>query len=368
MKTRICHITSVHNRRDVRIFYKECTFLAQQGYEVHLIVADGKGNEVYNDVRIHDVGLIKNRLLRILKSAYRAYRKALEIDADLYHFHDPELIPFGKKLIRKKKKVIYDVHEDVPRQILAKYYLPGFLRRLISWVFEKYEDKSASKFSAIIVATAFIRERFSRINNNCIDINNFPILGEFPQTEPWENKKNEICYVGGLSRVRGIAELVKSLEFVDTRLNLAGLFDEKDLEKEVKENPQWIKVNDYGFVDRGMIARILAESKIGLVTLHPIINYLDSLPIKMFEYMAAGIPVIASNFPFWEGIINENKCGICVNPLDSEEIGAAIEKLISNNELARQMGENGRKAIETKYNWECEFQKLLSSYKSILAR
>lgn len=340
--------------------------MAQHGYDVHLIVADGKGDELINEVHVHDVGFTTNRLARILKSAYRAYKKALEIDAAIYHFHDPELIPYGNKLLKKGKKVIYDVHEDVPRQILAKYYIPAYLRRMISRLFESYENRIASKFTVIVAATAFIRERFIKINYNCIDINNYPILKEFTQIAPWVNKKNEICYVGGLDTVRGIDELIQSLKYANTRLNLAGLFDEKQLELKVKRSEQWGKVNDFGFVGRDVIYQIFSISKVGIVTLHPIINYLDSLPIKMFEYMAAGIPVVASDFPLWKSIIEENNCGICVDPLNPEAIGEVINGLLSNDNLSEQMGKNGRKAIETKYNWENEFQKLLSFYTNIL--
>jgi glycosyltransferase involved in cell wall biosynthesis len=104
----------------------------------------------------------------------------------------------------------------------------------------------------------------------------------------------------------------------------------------------------------------------GLVTLKPLVNYLDSLPVKMFEYMEAGIPVIASNFPYWKSIVEPIDCGICVDPQDPEAIRKAILELVNNPVKAHEMGKKGREAIWTKYNWSIEEQKLLSFYQRMI--
>lgn len=152
----------------------------------------------------------------------------------------------------------------------------------------------------------------------------------------------------------------------DVELKLAGKFGNNKTYDTAKSIESWKKVDFLGFVDRNQIKEILSSSKVGLVVLHPKINFIDSLPIKMFEYMAAGIPVIASNFPLWEDIINKNKCGICVDPLNVKEITEAIQWIFDNPEEAKKMGENGRKAVEDKYNWEEESKKLIALYNNIL--
>ena len=121
------------------------------------------------------------------------------------------------------------------------------------------------------------------------------------------------------------------------------------MEREVKARPGWGRVNELGYVNRQGVRETLGRSVAGLVTLHPIVNYLDALPVKMFEYMAAGIPVIASNFPLWRGIIEGNECGLCVDPLDSGAIAEAIDYLVNHPEEACRMGGNGRMAISTRY-------------------
>ena len=362
---KVCHLTSVHTRYDTRIFLKECQSLASNGYKVSLVVVDGLGDEYKEGVNILDVGKTNSgRLSRFTTTTRKVYKKAIDIDADIYHFHDPELMPFGYLLKLKGKKVIYDVHEDLPRQLLSKPYL-GFGKKVLSFLIEKIENFFSSKVSAVVTATPFIRERFTRLNTNSIDVNNFPLLSEFEDFSVFE-KRNEICYVGGLSEVRGIHEVVRSLSNLQSiKLNLAGLFNDTNFEHKVKSLSSWSKVNELGFLDRDGIRDVLSKSKIGIVTLHPIVNYMDSLPVKMFEYMASGLPVIASDIPLWKSIIQETKCGVCVDPLNPDEIANAIHQIVNSPSRAKEMGQNGRKAVLSKYNWSIEESKLLKLYRDL---
>jgi len=364
---KICHITTVHPRYDVRIFYKECKSLQKNGFNVNLIVADDKGDEIKDNIKIFDVGKETSRLKRMMKSPSKIYAKALELDADIYHFHDPELIFIGKKLINKNKRVIYDVHEDVPLQILSKPYLNLFLRKIVSKIFEYHENKNVKKFSHIITATDFIKERFLKINNNTGSIKNYPIVDELKINVNRNNKKNSVCYVGAVAKIRGISEIVKAMEFTDCKLNLAGKFDDKKLRDEIIKYKSWNKVTEYGFADRETVKQIYEESKAGLVTLHPTVNYKDALPVKLFEYMLAGIPVISSNIPLWQKIVEENNCGLCVNPYNPKEIAGAINIILNDDILAEKMGLNGQKAVIDKYNWAIEEKKLINIYKKVNA-
>ncbi|WP_243465226.1 hypothetical protein [Photorhabdus temperata] len=174
------------------------------------------------------------RLNRIFRTTKRVYKKALELDSDLYHLHDPELIPIGLKLKKKGKIVIFDAHEDVPKQILNKPYLNRLTRVIISKMFSLYEKYSTAKFDGIISATPSIRNKFLKLNNNTIDINNYPILGELNHNIPnWSNKEKQVCYVGGISTIRGIEEMVESISHLttDTKIKLAGNFSDKKFRK-----------------------------------------------------------------------------------------------------------------------------------------
>jgi glycosyltransferase involved in cell wall biosynthesis len=362
---KIVHLSSVHPRYDSRIFLKECCSLSNAGYQISLVVADGKGDEIKNGVAILDVGSPVGRLSRMFKTTRLVFEKAVVLDAHIYHLHDPELLPIGLKLKKLGKTIIFDAHEDIPKQLLSKPYLKKPIKLFISNIFGTYEAWACKRFDAIVTATPFIRDKFLRINPESVDINNFPMLGELASASAdCEQNRTDVCYVGGIAAVRGIREMVCAMDLVKgcARLQLGGHFTEKAVETEVKTYPGWQHVDELGWLDREGVKAVLNHSLAGLVTLHPIVNYIDALPVKMFEYMSAGIPVIASNFPLLREIIEENDCGVCVDPLNPEKIAEAIDFLVDNSSRARQMGQNGQRAVHERYNWGIEEEKLIGLY------
>lgn len=364
----ICHLTSVHKWNDVRIFEKQCVSLAKAGFKVSLVAVNCRSGNI-EGVNIVSVNTPSGgRLKRMTQVVDAVFKTGTEADADIYHLHDPELLRIADKLQKAGKKVIYDSHEDLPRQILDKTWINPLIRKLISRITEKYENKIVSRLDGVITATPHIRDRFLEFNSHTIDINNFPILEKFPLTATWKDRKNEICYIGGIFSSRGIHELVDALETIDVRLNLAGSYSPVSLREELTEKKGWKKVNEFGFVDRQKIGEILATSKAGIVTLHPTRAYKDALPVKMFEYMASGIPVIASDFPLWKGIIEKYNCGICVNPQDPGAIANAILWLLDHEREAEQMGINGRTAVSGNFSWEIEEKKLISFYTKLTGK
>ncbi len=362
---KICHITTVHVAKDTRIFQKECVSLAKHGFDTHLIVANQK-SEIDQGVQIHNItSTTSGRLQRMRKTTQIAFAKAMEIDADIYHFHDPELLPVGLKLKQQGKKVIYDTHEDVPRQLLSKYYIPAFIRPIIAKVFEIYENRVAAKMDAVITATPFIRERFLKINPTTVDVNNYPIFEKFNVATPKE-KIHDICYVGLMSKIRGIEEMIRMLEFTEAKMTLIGEFQSKEEEAFIKSLPTWKKVNFLGKKDRQEVAEILLQSKMGIVTFHPEPNHINAQPNKIFEYMAAGLPIITSDFPLWKSIVTKHHAGICANPLVPKEIADAVNVLLENDQQSIQMGKNGQKAVREVFNWKQEEEKLINLYEQIL--
>ena len=361
----VCQMTSAHKSDDIRIFYKECISLSQNGYKVFL-VAPGD-SYVCSGVEIIGVNeKNKGRFWRMVFMSREIYKQAIKTNADIYHFHDPELLPYALKLKKIGKKVIYDSHEDVARQILAKTWIPRILRKFVSRVYEKYEKSVAKQLDYIVTATDYIADIFTKCGGRAKAVKNYPLLTDIEcKTSNYLERKNIICYAGGVTEQRGITQLVRAIENLDIKLQIAGILDDH-YQKQLNDLPGIKKTVFLGFLNRKQISDLYNRSKIGMVVLKNTPNHREALPIKMFEYMAAGIPVIASNFPVWEAVINEAGCGICVDPDNIEEIEIAIRKLIDKPSLAMSMGEKGRKAICEKYSWEREVKILLQIYQEIV--
>ena len=362
---KVCHISSVHPWNDIRIFQKECTSLAKNGYDVTLLNLKSSSCTTA-DVKI--IGLetqISSRFNRVQDVYLKVFPKAREIEADIYHLHDPELLLIALKIKRLGKIVIYDAHEDLPRQLQSKPYIPAFLRRIMSWAVEKFENRIASRLDGIITATPHIADRFRQVNKNTIDINNFPLKNEIDFIDLKQPKKKQVCYIGGITKIRGIHEVIQALEKIDVNLVLAGE-PESGFMMKLNKLSAWPKVHYHGVVSREAALDIKLHSIAGLVTFYPVPNHINAQPNKIFEYMAAGLPVIGSNFSLWKEIIEGNNCGICVNPESPFEISNAIKYLLENPEIALQMGENGKKCVKEKYNWIQEEARLLSFYQQII--
>lgn len=334
-----------------------------------LIVADGKGDEVRDEVSILDVGVRRGRLRRLTESAVRVLRLGLHQNADIYHLHDPELLPGALWLKARGKCVVFDAHEDLPRQIISKPYLSAPALKVLSFVAGALESFVCRRLDMVVAATPSICEKFVAKGIQAETVNNFPMLGELEADATlWTGREGRtVCYLGGISAIRGIHELIAALSLCRSgaRLALAGGFAGPGLRDEVVALPGWEAVNELGFVSRADVRGVLATSIAGIVTFLSVPNHTESQPNKMFEYMSAGLPVIASNFPLWREIIEGNECGLCVDPADPAAIAAAIDQLVDDPIAARRWGENGRRAVYDRYNWESEKTRLLKMYEKL---
>lgn len=367
MATRICHITSLHPANDIRIFHKECVSLAKQ-YEVWLIAPNIEDDTVRGVHRI-GVPLPKSRLKRQFHLK-RVLQKALEVDAAVYHLHDPELLSMGPKLRKRGKKVIFDSHEDVPMQILTKEYLPRWSRKPLSRLYARYERRLMKRYDALVTVTPSILERLSAINRQSVMVTNYPDYRELPPHTPHEGEPHYICFAGGVDERYMHEYVIQSLQYTCTRYLLAGPCFIPSYFKKLQDLPMWSRVDYQGILPPEKVMELYARADVGIVLLDysPNVGYRKGTlgVLKMFEYMMAGIPVVATDLELWKEIIEGYDCGICVDPHDPHAIANAINTLVNNPDKARQMGENGRRAVKEKYNWATQEQTLLNLYKTLI--
>lgn len=371
MKTIICILTTVHPPFDTRIFHKQAKTLVKAGYDVTLIAQHDK-DEVVDGVKIIALPRSRNRLQRMIGLGFKAFRLALKQKAEIYHFHDPELLPWGWLLkLVTKSKVIYDVHEDYPEAILSRQWLPQFTRKPIARLFNIGEKVIAKRLDYVIVATDHIKTNFKGANT--ISVKNYPLGDDLPLKASKREESRDsyiLIYAGSLSEEYGVKEMVQALECLSVNQNvslrLLGKFNEKKFEQEICNLPGFMKVEYLGWCNRGEVMKNLIEADIGLAYNHPVPRLKVAISTKLLEYMSVGLPVIAPNYPLWKDIIEGNDCGIVVEPVNPAALAKAIEYLLRNPELRRRMGENGRRAFLEKYNWKTESKKLLDVYSELL--
>jgi glycosyltransferase involved in cell wall biosynthesis len=346
-----------------------CACLAAAGYDTFL-VAPGESFEE-NGVRVLGAGdAPASRVLRMTRFARKVYRMALSLDAHIYHLHDPELLRFGLKLMRGGKRVIYDSHEFPALGIRTKGWIPGPLRPLIAWAYKTYEARVCKKLDGVIaVCDVDGKNYFKGRAKRVWYIANYPGLQELGCARMDACPKDragarQAAYIGGLSAARGITAAVQSAALAGVPLHIAGAFASEAYKKELESLPAWANVTYHGVLDRRAVQALLRHVSIGVSIIKNEGQYghIDTLPVKVYEYMAYGLPVVLSDTPFHRKLNEALRFGVCVDPDDEAAVAGALRFLCENPAAARALGKNGRAAVLEKFNWETEKKTLLAIY------
>jgi glycosyltransferase involved in cell wall biosynthesis len=369
MQKKICVMTSAHPAFDVRIFHKQCRSLAAASYQVTLVAPHAES--LWRDgIQLKATRIRKKRLQRATLGVWDVFRCALKEKADVYHFHDPELIPAGLLLRLLGRKVIYDVHEDLPGTFSYKKYIPPWLKKPLGANIAALECVASFFFSAVVTATPQLARRFQSSGRVAV-VHNFPLIEEFPTAEVQRKPGKNFVYLGmAIMEERGAKELVEAIGLLpadlSARLVLIGAFESPEFRDLLQSSPGWKRTTAVGLMDRAQVADALAQATAGLITLHPHPNFMNAFPVKLFEYMAAGVPVIASDFLACRGIVEDARCGLFVNPRSPKEIADAMDYLLAHPEEAAAMGQRGKEAVFRKFNWTNEQKILLDLYSGLL--
>ena len=372
---KVFHLTTVHPRSDIRIRVKELGSLAKGNlHELTLVVADGQGTANLSQeeqLKIVDLGVLPgNRIRRALAGIWRASALIRRERPDLVHFHDPELIPVGFWAKAMGSTVVYDIHEDAPQLAHSRAWIPAAIRYPLVWFIASTEWLLARFADGLVPATPHIARRFPR--HKTVVVQNFPLISELrtPQERTYSERDECFVYIGVISAARCAVEMTRAISLLrrdEVRLELAGMFESAELRADLESECGWRKTEYHGTISRPQVAHALSRARAGLVIFKPAPNHMRAQPNKMFEYMSAGLPVIASDFPLWKEIISENECGVLVDPENPEDIAEAMRWILNNPEEAEAMGLRGQKSISETYNWSVEEGKLTTLYDQLLA-
>lgn len=394
---KIVHITTVHPELDIRIFQKQCRTLARAGHEVALIAprdgAERAGKcERIEGVDIYALPKAKSRLRRMFCTTRLAVREALRLEADLYHLHDPELLPFARRLRRGgRAAVVYDMHENLPKDLLHKPWLPRLFRRPAAIVASLAERVILVRLSVVLAEDSYAADR--KWLRDFTIVRNMPLVEELlaaaaeaekiaaADEMPQLPSPPAVGYMGSISPARGSLVMLAALgilreQGIRCALELVGPMYDDRAKKPLHARELEQKAASLG-LDAGVVRRSgwlpaqdawrrIAPCRVGLAVLQDRPNFRDSLPTKILEYMALGLPVVVSDFPLYRQIVESAGCGLCVDAADPQAIAAALARLLTNPAEAAALGRRGREAVLARYRWDVESRKLLTLYERLL--
>jgi glycosyltransferase involved in cell wall biosynthesis len=370
----VAHVSIIHKPLDTRVFRKQCRALAAAGYDVHLIVG-GAPLEALDGVQFHSIAASYERppLRRQLPRVARAARVAFALGASVYHLHDPHLIPLGLALKLRGARVIYDVHEDYPAKAATEHSDHLLRKRLKAGTWTVLEHLARKWLDSFVCASQALATRFPA--DRTVVVSNLPLHQEFtPATAvpQYHDRPNTVLYVGSLTRARGYFEITRALELLpaelDCTLRVVGYFRDQGVVRAASTLPPRGRIEMIPFQPYERVVREMLSAKIGIVLLHPLPNHADpARSNKLFEYMAAGLPVIASDHRQWRDIVRGIGCGLVVDPLDATAIAGAVEYLLTHPADAEAMGRRGRDAVCSGLNWDCDRARLVAFYRRLTA-
>ena len=370
--TKVCYFTS-KDENDIRVFHKECISLVKYGYDVTIVCPNATDKSVQG-VKIVGIDYpYVSDFDRFVKMPKMLYEKALSFDADIYHFNDPASMPYGVKLKKMGKKVIFDAFEDHSSMWMNRGTgIKRLVYKVIGLFYKRYELKQCKKFDAVLVCYHWTKDRISKVNKNVELVLNFPIIDRNAVKERPVRKSNHInlCYAGTIADAWNIPTVIDAIDMADgVSFNLAG-WSSADLINRMKCQKGWSKVKFFGKLSKDEVNRkIYDQSDVGVALYHysplccgKVGNMSNN---KLFEYLLMGMPVICTDFELWKGVVEDTHSGICVNPSDPYAIAEAIKYIQDNPEEAYRMGQNGQQAVLEKYNWDSQEALLLEIYNRI---
>ena len=372
---RVCHVCSGHSADDGRVFHRACVSLAAAGYDVHLI-ARGKGTEPYKDrgVTIHPLPERRSRRERLSHRSQVA-QLAADLKPDLFHVHEPELL--GPVLARAgSRPVIWDAHEAFLHVLMDRKWIPRLVRPLARLAWDLRERGLVRRCAAVVAVTDRVAQRYSTLHENVVTVFNYPDLSDIAGLPAVDRNGSTCVYAGTILPNRGLAHVFAALaelrrRGITLRLELAGKGSEeylRDLFREADRLGVRELVSYHGVLSKRDALLLQHGASIAVVPGLPVGNNLAAVPVKMVECMALGLPLVFSDFPSHREVAGLAGAGIAVDPTNAAEIADALEQLVRSPDLAGKMGENGRSAVQARFNWGVERVKLLRLYEQVLGK
>ncbi|MBU4273941.1 MAG: glycosyltransferase family 4 protein [Planctomycetes bacterium] len=352
------------------MFDRACVSLANHGYDVHLIASslDACDIHVCRGVTVHPLPRAPSRLARLRRS-WQVARLAAGLSPNLYHVHEPELLgPITA--VAGASPVVWDVHEPYVEKVAIRKWIPRMLKPLVRIAWERRERSLVKRCAAVVTATQWLAPRYYEMHDRVVVVANYPRVPNLSEETTATRDPCSMVFTGLICESRGLLQTIQAMSILAQRgirlvLELAGIPETKDILPQLFSEVERLGLRDrvvfHGLLPHVDVVNLQHRCGIGLELSFPDAGSKVGFPIKMLEFMLAGLPLVYSDLPTFKYFAGSTNAGIAVEPTSSQQIANAIERLVSHPELARQMGQNGRRAIMERFNWDsqwCELRKL----------
>lgn len=364
----ICQLASGHSVEDERILHRMARTAAQRGYRSTFVVPHD-GTAFCEGVSLVACPRTATKLAgwRRWTASLSLLRWALRSDGDLFQIHDPDMLPAGLVLKLFRRRVVYDIHDDFEASAKDRFRSRKWIGKWLSRFWWAFERNAVRAFDGLVVADRHLARKFA--SGHPVVLGNYPRMEFTPPAQAEDEKTFNLIYVGGVTRERGLEMALKALQLLpipELRLHVIGAGQDVDLIDALKAEPRVVM---HGRVPWTELHRYYVRAHVGLALYQPLESYLyypGENAVKILEYMAAGIPVLCSNFPGLKIFVEEAGCGQVVQPDDPEAIAAKIQQLYEDAGLRKRLGARGRQLFESEYNWDKHEHKLVELYRRIL--
>jgi len=368
----ICHLTLGHTPYDDRIYYKECWGIRHWADRVTVI---GKETEI-PETTYPEIEVLTFPWGNLLQRFGKAFDLAVDLQADIYHLHEPELLPMIPLLRnRTSAAFVYDMHEPLAEVILDFSRNPWYQRYATALAMGGYERLLLSLPNSVIFTSKILSSEFQKYTRHSTILYNFPRLDLF-ESAPGEERGTQytVLYQGQIAPSRGIVDLVKGFylyyrEHQQGRLRLVGSVSSPEFRRTLLGAFSYFNLTHAAALEQAVphtsMRPILQSASVGIMALHPTPAFRKSVQIKTFEYMATGLPVIAGNYASAHQFVASRNAGIVLEETTPRTIAGALGDLYTHPEKRRQMGQRGQQAVHEQWNWSAMNRKLQHLYLGI---
>lgn len=363
----LVHLTTAHDATDVRIADRECRSLASVPTYRVVLVAPGRMQTIHGVEQVELAPVPASRFERFLYANPKAYRAIRNLQPDVLHIHDPEIIPLALAFARKGPRVIWDAHEDYKGEMASgagKEWVPARFRGISTAAMRRIINEIDRKASAVVSATPAIAATYS--NPRTVVVGNEARTEEFRECQPlWGSRR--VLFTGSASEIQCFREVVEAVhQLEDCTLAIAG---------HSRDSSAWdwaqgvlgSRLLKLGWLSRAELANAISSASIGIVTYANWPTNQTNSPNKVFEFAAGGLPIVTTPNRSLAGITRENGFGVVVEGYDSGAIAAGMKKLLSDRQSWQQASLRGRQFAEGPGGWAQSEQRLLGVYGDVLS-